>query len=282
MDKANKVLEHNTNFYNETATFCDRHNSYIRKASGRRFYEKFLSKILKDRDIALSGKRVLELGCGTAPFIPFLLSEGIDSYLGIDLSESMLSLARSKTNQYDLENRCDFAKISIEDFLDKSSKARDKFDIIFSVSFLHHLYDPNKIIKEMHKILSPGGVYIGLHEVNQLARTTASKRIDDKLSYLMGYGTTDIHLGDRLARILKGLWRRMFSVHEHTVADQEDLVEYQLNTGDFSPQYFKDFFTRHPGFEGEIGEYCFYTYRFLKILKPQTQNYFFVVIKRSN
>jgi SAM-dependent methyltransferase len=46
---------------------------------------------------AVSGKRVLELGCGTGRIAPWFLDRGVTAYVGVDESRAMLSQARERS-----------------------------------------------------------------------------------------------------------------------------------------------------------------------------------------
>src|SRR4030081_2269312 len=64
-----------------------------------------------------SSPRVLDVGCGSGRIGEFVLESGAGHYVGIDFSEPMIELARTRLERYDQRY-----ELILEDFLDASIK----------------------------------------------------------------------------------------------------------------------------------------------------------------
>jgi ubiquinone/menaquinone biosynthesis C-methylase UbiE len=100
----------------------------------------------------LGGKRlkILDVGTGTG-FLSIPLAELGHDVVGIDMSEGMMSLCRSKSQERNLE--IDLRKGDAEalPFNDES------FDIVVSRWVLWTLLHPERAVAEWHRVLKPGG-----------------------------------------------------------------------------------------------------------------------------
>jgi len=97
---------------------------------------------------------VLEFGCGTgstaivqAPFVKCLV--------GIDISDKMLEIARTKTEVAGLNN-LSFERSNLEDY----QTADGTWDVIMGHSILHLLEDKDATIARVFQLLKPGGVFV--------------------------------------------------------------------------------------------------------------------------
>lgn len=118
-----------------------------------------------------------EIGCGNGSGISYLENmEFLDvNYLGIDISIDMMRLARSRAMPPNWNVL--FAKTSGNICVFKQGS----FDIIFSISVLHH-FDPNKVFGCVSKSLKDDGLFI----VNEPSERNPFAKIGRKLG--IGYG----------------------------------------------------------------------------------------------
>ncbi len=93
-----------------------------------------------------ASKKVLEVGCGTGTFTGFLSSNFTD-LVCLDISDYLLKEAQTKLPS---------VKFKLGD-IHRTEFPSDSFDIIVGCSVLHHL-EWNIALKEMYRILRPGGV----------------------------------------------------------------------------------------------------------------------------
>ncbi len=107
-----------------------------------------LKKMLPD----LRDKRVLDLGCGFGWHCRYAVENGARSVIGVDISQKMLSAAKSKTDSEKIQYLC----MPIEDI----DFAADSFDIVVSSLALHYIKSFEDILSKIDKCLSKGGDFI--------------------------------------------------------------------------------------------------------------------------
>ena len=109
--------------------------------------------LIEEQFFPFQGKRVLDIGCGKGGIIISCALRGATEAIGIDIDEKELEIARRRASSYGLKN-VQFLKNKGEDlfFPDNS------FDLVIATSVLEHVENPHKVLKEMVRVLSPGGV----------------------------------------------------------------------------------------------------------------------------
>ncbi len=97
------------------------------------------------------GKRVVDFGCGSGANSVHLALAGA-ALAGVDISESLIRLARQRLAANDVEQTARFVVGSAHDLPFES----DSVDVVFGIAILHHLELP-LVAREVHRILKPGG-----------------------------------------------------------------------------------------------------------------------------
>jgi SAM-dependent methyltransferase len=98
-----------------------------------------------------SGKRVLEIGCGAGDLCDQLLGSELDRYLGIDISQAFISLARDRI----IDPRFEFARWDANDGLPKFST-----EIILSGLSLHFIERLDRLFAAVHRNLTHKGIFV--------------------------------------------------------------------------------------------------------------------------
>ena len=93
---------------------------------------------------------VLEVGCGLGTDGAQFAKAGAD-YTGIDLTEAAVDLARRRFELFNLRGTLRVADAEKLDFPDNS------FDLVYSHGVLHHTPNTAGAIREIHRVLRPGG-----------------------------------------------------------------------------------------------------------------------------
>ncbi|MBU2488742.1 MAG: class I SAM-dependent methyltransferase [Proteobacteria bacterium] len=103
---------------------------------------------------ALPPGPVLDLGCGTF-FYHSLLAKRFPVVLGVDGSFFMLSAGAGKSGfpAGTLAACADARSLPLPDAA---------FSCVFSLDVLHHLDEPGRVIREIRRVLAPGGLYVAI------------------------------------------------------------------------------------------------------------------------
>ncbi len=108
-------------------------------------YPNKLARYLFERYQLKIGIKFLDIGCGRGEFLRGFIECGVQGH-GVD---------RSRT----AERYCPEAELRTADLENEKLPYPDNyFDVIFSKSVIEHFYYPEKIVKEMFRVLKPGGV----------------------------------------------------------------------------------------------------------------------------
>ncbi|WP_394617453.1 class I SAM-dependent methyltransferase [Lentzea sp. JNUCC 0626] len=95
----------------------------------------------------VTGRRILDAGCGAGPLLAELHARGAD-VSGFDLSRKMLDLARSRVPDADLR---------VADIAAPLPYADAEFDDVVVSLVLHYLGDWGPSLAELHRVVKPGG-----------------------------------------------------------------------------------------------------------------------------
>jgi SAM-dependent methyltransferase len=96
------------------------------------------------------GLKVLEIGCGLGTDGAQFAKAGAD-YTGIDLTQAAVDLTRRRFELFNLPGTFRVADAERLDFPDNS------FDLVYSHGVLHHTPDTPGAVREVHRVLRPGG-----------------------------------------------------------------------------------------------------------------------------
>lgn len=102
---------------------------------------------------SLQGKAVLEVGCGVGDFAIYLTQQA-DLVTAVDFSPAAIALAQKKAETQQVPVTFQVADAQALPFPDES------FDVIFSCECLEHVPGPQQALREMSRILKPGGQLI--------------------------------------------------------------------------------------------------------------------------
>jgi len=126
------------------------YDSFVKKMFDKTYYS-----ILENIDIELKANdNVLEIGTGTG-IISFSICSKVSSIIASDLSPEMVSIAKQKQKDSNIEN-IDF---QIQDSYNLTFADRS-FDIVIASNLFHLLYDPAKPINEVKRVMKDSGVFI--------------------------------------------------------------------------------------------------------------------------
>ena len=100
----------------------------------------------------VSGKRVLDLGCGSGNNCIKAVRLGASYVVGLDISKNMIELAK-KTNK---DEKIKYENISMENV----STLNEKFDFVISSLAFNYVEDYDKLLKDIYELLNENGQLI--------------------------------------------------------------------------------------------------------------------------
>lgn len=158
------VRKLNEAFYDaEAAQYDARHPEVVEGDVA--WWRERLAALLAPGRTAGTPLRLLDVGCGTG-FISTLAAPHLDAgavAVGIDQSAGMLACARAKLAATAGGARCRLLRADAAHLPWRTAS----FDIVAVNSFLHHVYDPGAVLREIDRVLRPGGALLLAHEPNR-------------------------------------------------------------------------------------------------------------------
>jgi SAM-dependent methyltransferase len=94
----------------------------------------------------ITGKVVIDFGCGEGSEAVEMARRGAKKVIGIDMREDVLESGRTKAAAAGVQDHCFFA-----------SSTKQLADIVVSLDAFEHFADPEAILSVMNKLLSPTG-----------------------------------------------------------------------------------------------------------------------------
>lgn len=143
----------------------------------------------------LAGKRVLEAGCGSGHKLAAFASKFPKaSFVGIDLSEASLDVARDLLQRYNITN----VELRRANMLELDVQA--EFDVVSSMGVVHHTEDPQRALDNLGRAIKPdGALFIWLyHPHGDFERL----RKREMLLALWGDDRRDLQVGESLMKAL--------------------------------------------------------------------------------
>jgi ubiquinone/menaquinone biosynthesis C-methylase UbiE len=92
----------------------------------------------------VTGKEVLDVGCGSGVYSVDFARRGARRVVGVDFSDNMLRLARQEAEQHRVADRCEFIRA---DFLEV--ELEDKFDISIAMGVFDYVPDQVSFLRKM-------------------------------------------------------------------------------------------------------------------------------------
>ena len=97
----------------------------------------------------ISGKSVLDLGCGFGHNCIDFVKRGAKGVVGIDISEKMLDTAKKES----ADEKIKYINMSMNDI----GGLKEKFDLVYSSLAFHYVEDFNRLAENIYSLLNDGG-----------------------------------------------------------------------------------------------------------------------------
>jgi ubiquinone/menaquinone biosynthesis C-methylase UbiE len=134
------------------AEFSDWAESYDSHWLNRFLFEPSHAMLLKELR-ALSRGRLLDIGCGTGELLRRVAARGWE-VVGLDLCETMVRQAHGKRDGTEESLHLTVADSEHMPFASQS------FDAVTCANSFHHYPHQANVVREMHRVLKPGGVLL--------------------------------------------------------------------------------------------------------------------------
>jgi ubiquinone/menaquinone biosynthesis C-methylase UbiE len=158
---------------------------------------------------------ILDAGCGDFSLSLAFLKKNKDLFIhGVTLSNVQKNIADKNIKKYNVSNR---AKITLQNF-NKTNFKNNFFDIIYFIESFSHSIHKEKTIKEIYRILKPGGLCYIL-DLNLNCESKYKKQIND--NYLKWYSL--FYFAPITYALLKNKFRKKFNL----VYSKTNLINYR-------------------------------------------------------
>jgi len=175
--------------------------------------EKFGAE-LKRRLLANARGRVLEIGVGTGLSLPHYPQ--VDELVGVDPSEPMLRRARRRAAELAREVRLVEAPAEALPFED------ERFDTVVSLAVLCTVDDPARVLREIRRVLRPGGRFVFLEHVRSSDPKLA--KLQDRLERPWGWIAGGCHPNRRTLKAIEGAGFEVVELEREDLPDIPRLV----------------------------------------------------------
>ena len=217
-------------------------------------YFKLISDALEQINFPLNHQRLTILdvgsGFGSATFPLFKLFPK-SQIIASELSAAMLLVLKEKLVYHKKRKDCLLLQLNVEDLNFKE----DSFNLIVGAAILHHLFRPEKTLRECAKILKPGGIAIFFEPFEE--GTSMMALIYEAIIHHGGFKWLDFSIKYNLRKMV-GTWQKMKNKQKN-----DPFFKKVDDKWLFSKKYFRDYALKY-GFKDCI------IYRLDKSKKPFT------------
>ena len=133
--------------YNKNA---EQYNAHVSNPEDSIFHSYYEKPALRAELPDLAGKDVLCIGCGSGVDAQWLVDNGAQNVIGVDISEGLIKVGKRERPNLDLRVM-DMEQLDFED---------NSFDLACSSLAIHYLKTMTPALKEARRVLKPGGLYV--------------------------------------------------------------------------------------------------------------------------
>lgn len=130
--------------------FANKYDSFIKNTVSKT-YKIIIENLNSDLNI---NHKVLEIGTGTG-IIPFSICSKASTILATDISVEMINIAKQKQINLNINN-IDF---QVQDSYNLPLPDKS-FDVVIASNIFHLLYEPEKPISEVKRVMKDNGIFI--------------------------------------------------------------------------------------------------------------------------
>jgi len=188
-------------------------------------------RLLKD----VSGKKILDIGCGSGQSLKYMGERKVSELWGLDLSEEQLLKTREHLSSHGLS-----ARLICSPMEDECGIPKEYFDIVYSVYAIGWTTDLLGTFSRIASYLKKGGIFIfsWSHPIHKCVAAENDELIFkkcyfDESWYSVSYGGGTLSLSDRkLSTYVNALAKAGFVIEEMIEESDEEMTE--MDKGHFA------------------------------------------------
>ena len=171
-------------------------------------------------------KSILDLGCGAGRTTINLYKNGYKNIVGLDISNNFIEYAKSYCKESDLDIEFICADATNLDFASDNS-----YDVVFfsynGMQCIPGKRNRDNVLKEVHRVLKPGGIYIFTAHNRDASRTHKVEWEEEKIRWEEGTQDKELEIyGDKYS-INPNNGERVF-IHFSNIEEMKEFI-YQEN-----------------------------------------------------
>lgn len=141
----------------------------IERSENPNYLKRKIEILLKEFEIVLSDKKILDFGCGAGASTLAFLRCGATDATGVEVDDALLDIAESRLNDF-FKNKYRFVRIDRIDGKYLMPFSEGEFDIVWAQALMEHvLPDQRKfVLKELWRVLRKDGLLVILGTPNRL------------------------------------------------------------------------------------------------------------------
>lgn len=133
----------------------------VERSENPQYMQRGLQILLREFQIVLAQKRILDFGCGAGAFTLNLLRCGATDVTGVEVDQTLLEIAVSRLNDF-FQNGYKLTKIEYIDDEYSMPFPDEEFDIVWPHAVMEHIL-PNQrrfVLEELWRVLKSGGLLV--------------------------------------------------------------------------------------------------------------------------
>lgn len=116
-----------------------------------------MHEVLADKAGIDEDTDVLNVGCGGGGAAVWIADTYGASVVGVDATQKFVESAQDHASERGVEDLCEFR---YEDFHELSSVPDDSVDVVWALQSIHHAYDYEQVLEQVHRVLADGGTFV--------------------------------------------------------------------------------------------------------------------------